>query len=58
MELEYYLTEEFPRQASKDFECKICNELVMRVSCEPGVYMTLLSRARDPRHLSDDIAHH
>lgn len=31
MELEHYLTEEFPRQTDKDYECKICNELVMKV---------------------------
>ena len=31
MELEHYLVEEYPRQANKDYECKICNELVMKV---------------------------
>merc|ERR1712093_493569 len=30
MELEHYLTEKFPRQASKDYECRICNEIVMK----------------------------
>ena len=32
MELEHYLIEKYPRQANKDYECKICNELVMKVS--------------------------
>lgn len=32
MELEHYLAEEFPDQMDKAFECKVCNEIVMKVS--------------------------
>lgn len=38
MELEHYLAEQYPAQMDKDFECKACNEMVMKVS------VALLSR--------------
>ena len=30
-ELEHYLSEEYPNQMNRDFECKVCNEMVMKV---------------------------
>ncbi|KAK9898668.1 hypothetical protein P389DRAFT_36855 [Cystobasidium minutum MCA 4210] len=34
MELEHYLAEQYPAQMDKDFECKACNEMVMKgVAC-------------------------
>lgn len=46
MELEHYLQEQFPKQTDKDFECKICNELVMKV-CQafPCVQLLILNRS-------------
>lgn len=31
MELEHYLAEQYPNQMDKEFECKVCNEIVMKV---------------------------
>lgn len=31
MELEHYLAEQYPSQMDKVFECKVCNEIVMKV---------------------------
>lgn len=44
MELENYLTEEYPKQTDKNFECIICNEVVFKVRFLSASKITTLRR--------------
>ena len=38
MELEHYLVEQYPNHMDKEFECKACKEMVMKVSSTRAVW--------------------